>query len=115
MPKEFWVKVVDCVVYLSNHSLNQSVWNRTSQQAWNGRKLGIWYLRIFGSIAYAHVLDKKQSKLDDKSGKYIFISYDLNSIGYKLYNPNNGKIIISRDVKFNKKDIWDWSAQEGDL
>ena len=41
MPKEFWVKVVDCVVYLSNHSLNQSVWNRTSQQAWNGRKLGI--------------------------------------------------------------------------
>ena len=27
--------------------------------------------------------------------------------GYKLYNPNKGKIIISRDVKFNEDEAWD--------
>ena len=48
--------------------------------------------------------------LDDKSGKYIFIGYDLSYKDYKLYNPNNGKIIISKDVKFNEEEACDWSA-----
>ena len=56
--------------------------------------------------------NQKLSKLDDKSGKYVFIGYDLSSKGYKLYNPNNGKIIISRDVKLNEKEAWDWGVQE---
>lgn len=53
-------------------------------------------------------------KLDYKSKKYSFISYDSSSKGYKLYYLKNGKIIISRDIKFNKKDAWDWITQEGD-
>ena len=48
--------------------------------------------------------------LDGKREKYIFVGYDSSSKGYKLYNPNNGKI-ISRDVKFNEE-VWDWSVQE---
>lgn len=28
----------------------------------------------------------------------------------KLYNMNNGKIIISRDAKFNEEEACDWSA-----
>ena len=31
IPKEFWAKVIDYAVYLSNHSSNQSMWNKTSQ------------------------------------------------------------------------------------
>ena len=38
MPKEFWAEAVDCVVYLSNCSPNRRIWNKTPQQAWNGRK-----------------------------------------------------------------------------
>ena len=48
--------------------------------------------------------NQKLSKLDDKSGKYVFISYDSSSKGYKLYNPNNRNIIISRDVMFNEEE-----------
>ena len=114
MPKEFWAKAVECGVYLSNYFPIPSVWNKTPQQAWNGRKQNISHLRVFESIAYAHVSYQKRSKLDDKSEKYIFICYDSSSKGYRLYNPNKGKIIISRDVKFNKDEAWDWGAQEGD-
>ncbi|PKU59391.1 Retrovirus-related Pol polyprotein from transposon TNT 1-94 [Dendrobium catenatum] len=49
----------------------------------------------------------KRSKLDDKSEKFIFIGYDNNSKGYKLYNPNIGKTIISRDVIFDEEGEWD--------
>lgn len=48
MSQAFWTKVVDCVVYLWNHSPNQSVWNKPPKQAWNGRKLRISeYLEAF--------------------------------------------------------------------
>ncbi|GAU31151.1 hypothetical protein TSUD_315750 [Trifolium subterraneum] len=54
-------------------------------------------------------LDEKRSKLDDKSEKYIFIGYDGNSKGYKLYNPDTGKTIISRNVVFDEEGEWDWT------
>lgn len=67
---------------------------------------------MFGSIAYTHVPDERRTKLDDKSEKYVFVSYDSSFKGYKLYNPNSGKIVISRDVKFEEEDCWDLSVQE---
>ena len=67
---------------------------------------------VFGSIAYTHVPDERRTKLDDKSEKYVFVGYDSSSKGYKLYNPNSGKIVISRDVEFEEEDCWDWSSQE---
>ncbi|CAA0841395.1 Unknown protein [Striga hermonthica] len=59
-----------------------------------------------------HVPDEKRTKLNDKSAKYLFISYDTYSKGYKLYNPNNQKLLISRDVEFDEEGVWDWSGQD---
>ena len=39
--------------------------------------------------------------------KHVFIGYDANSKGYKLYNPSNGKIVVSCDVKFDEEAIRD--------
>jgi len=114
IPKEFWAEAVECAVYLANRSPTRSVWNKTPEEAWCGRKPCITHLRVFGSLAYAHVPDQRRSKLDDKSEKYIFIGYDSRSKGYKLYNPINGKVVISRDVEFDEENTWDWSTQEDD-
>ena len=69
-------------------------------------------IRVFGSILYAYVPDQERSKLDDKSKKYVFIGYDPSFKGYKLYNLSTRKVIVSRDVEFDKEDTWDWSTQE---
>ena len=95
LPKELWAEAVACVVYLSNQSPTRSVWRKTPQEAWNRRKPSISHLRVFRSIAHVHVPDEQRSKLDDKSQKYIFIGYDANSKGYKLYNLNTRKTIIN--------------------
>ena len=59
-----------------------------------------------------HIPKQERSKLDDRSEKFIFLGYDENSIGYKLYNPSNGKIVTSRDVEFDEEKSWDWSSQK---
>ncbi|KAH9719925.1 hypothetical protein KPL70_005931 [Citrus sinensis] len=115
LPKEFWAEAIACAVYLSNRSPIRSVWGKTPQEAWSGRKPSITHLRVFRSIAYVHVPDESRAKMDDKSEKFIFIGYDNNSKGYKLYNPNNGKIVISRDVVFDKEGECDFGSGVDDF
>jgi hypothetical protein len=38
-----------------------------------------------------------------KTKKIIFVGYDQKSKRYKFYNPNERKIVISRDVEFNEE------------
>ncbi|RDX95429.1 hypothetical protein CR513_22046, partial [Mucuna pruriens] len=89
-----------------------NVKGQTPQEAWSGVKPKVDHLRVFGCIAYAHVPNQGRSKIDDKSVKHVFIGYDANSKGYKLYNPNNGKMIISKDVEFNEEEAWNWEKEE---
>ena len=77
--KEFWAEVVATIVYFSNRSPTRSVWGKTPQEAWSGRKPKISHLRVFGSVAHVHVQDERRTKLDDKSEKYIFIGYSTHS------------------------------------
>ena len=59
-----------------------------------------------------HVPKQERSKLDDRCEKFIFIGYDENSKGYRLFNPDSGKFVTSRDVEFDEGKLWDWSLQK---
>ena len=52
-----------------------------------GRKPDLAHLKVFGCIAYVHVLDELRTKLDPKEEKCVFIGYSLEQKGYKCYNP----------------------------
>ena len=112
MPEDFWAEAVACAVYVSNRSPTKSLKDVTPQEAWSRQKPSVSHLRVFGSIAYAHVPKQERSKLDDRSEKFIFIGYDENSKGYRLFNPDSGKFVTSRDVEFDEGKSWDWSSQK---
>nr|GEY28217.1 retrovirus-related Pol polyprotein from transposon TNT 1-94 [Tanacetum cinerariifolium] len=114
MPKEFWAEAVDCAVYLLNRCPSKSLDYKTPQEAWNGLKPTVSHLWVFGSIAYVHVLSQRRLKLDDRSEKHVFVGYDKQSKGYRLYNPVTKKVVVSRDVEFDEKGSWDWSIQESE-
>jgi len=52
---------------------------------------------------HVHILEEKRVKLNDKNKKFMFIGYDPNSKGYKLYHLNNKNIVVSRDAVFDKE------------
>ena len=67
-----------------------------------GTKLDLDHVRIFGSIAYEHIPNKKRRKLDPKLEKYILIGYSLEQNRYKCFNPSTRKVRVSRDVVFDE-------------
>jgi hypothetical protein len=60
-----------------NRTPTTIVHGMTPEEKFTGKKPDVSHLRVFGCIAYMHVLDEKRSKLDPKVENYIFIGYSL--------------------------------------
>jgi len=103
---EFWVEEVHTLVYILNRCPTEVLLNLTPKEAWSRHKPSVVHMKVFGCIAYAHVLKEKRSKLDDKSVKCIFIGYSIETRSYRLFDPQAKKVIISRDVVFDEQGIY---------
>jgi len=77
LPNYFWVETVATAVYITNRTPTVAVHGMTPEEKFTGKKPNVSHLRMFGCIAYVHVLDEKRSKLDPKDEKCIFIGYSL--------------------------------------
>ncbi|GJT12880.1 retrovirus-related pol polyprotein from transposon TNT 1-94 [Tanacetum coccineum] len=84
----------------------------THKKPWNGLKLQSLTYRIW-CILCPHS-DPRRSKLDDRSQKHVFVGYDKQLKGYKLYNLVTRKVVVSRDVEFEEEGSWDWSIKENE-
>jgi transposase InsO family protein len=112
MPKDFWTEAVQCAVYVQNRCPHAKLADQTPQEAWSGHKPTISHFKVFGSVAYAHIPDQRRTKLDDKSKKYVFIGYDEKTKSFKLFDPIEKKVVVSRDVQVNEESAWDWKNQK---
>ena len=109
MQKKFWAEAVQCAIYVQNRCSHAKLDDQTPQEAWSRQKPTIFHLKVFGSVAYAHVPDQWKTKLEDKSKRYSFIGYDEKTKGYKLLDPTSKMVIVSRDVRVNEASEWDWN------
>ena len=76
----------------------------TPHEAWMKEKPAVDHLRFFGCVAYAHIPRDKRGKLVPKAKKSIFVGYGKESKGCRLFDPECGKIILSRNVVFNEEE-----------
>jgi len=106
LPNKFWAEAVYTAVYILNRCLTKEVNEKTQSQAWCGKKPSAKHLRVFGSICYIHVLSQKKHKLDENSICGIFLGYNTQSKGYKVYNLQTKKLIVNRDVEVDVNASW---------
>ncbi|GAU15733.1 hypothetical protein TSUD_235460 [Trifolium subterraneum] len=112
VPKSFWPEALKWAAYVMNRSPTSSVRDMTPEEAWSGVKPSVKHFRTFDCLAYAHVPDSHRKKLDNKSIKCVLLGISDESKAYKLYNPVDKKIVISRDVVFDETKGWDWENKE---
>ncbi|GAU16044.1 hypothetical protein TSUD_339150 [Trifolium subterraneum] len=111
VPKRFWPEAVVWATHVLNRSPTLSVKNMTPEEAWSGTKPSVAYFRVFGCLGYAHIPDAHRKKLDPKSIKCVHLGVSEESKAYKVYDPIQKKIIISRDVVFNETQGWEWGEK----
>ena len=109
MHYKFWAEAMACATYILNRTPTKALKDITPEEAWSGRKPNLQHLRIFGSIAYVHIPKQKRHKLDAKSSPFVFVGYDENTKGYRVYNPLTNKVQIARDVCFAENEVHDCS------
>ena len=85
--------------YLINHSPSVDIEKKIPQEIWSGSPATYSNLKILGCPAYAHV---DNGKLEPRSMKCILPSYKSGVKGYKSWCSEAKKLVISRDVNFDK-------------
>ncbi|KAK8951630.1 hypothetical protein KSP39_PZI004097 [Platanthera zijinensis] len=115
VPAKFWGEALATAVHLLNRAATHSVVGKTPYEAFYGRKPKVHYLRTFGCLAYAKTTKPNLAKLEDRSTKMVLIGYEAGSKAYRLFNPETGKLVISRDVVFREEAKWDWEEKDGEM
>jgi hypothetical protein len=97
LPKKLWAEAANTSVYLLNRMPTRALQKKTPFEAWFGYKPDLQQLKIFGCICFTHVPQVKRDKLDKKSEPGVFIGYSSPSKAYRIFQPQNGRILVSRE------------------
>jgi hypothetical protein len=111
LPGMFWGKAMNTAVFILNRSPTRSLDGKTPYEAWQGERPAVSFFRTFGCIA--HVKNRKPhlKKLEDRSTSMIFVAYEAGSKAYRVYNPVDGRVGVTRDVVFDEGAQWDWGVE----
>lgn len=100
LDKAFWAEAVSYASHLINRLPTAANEGKTPIEVWSGAPATDYdSLHVFGCPAYFHV---KESKLDPRAKKAIFLGFSSGVKGFRLWCPASKKLILSRDVTFDE-------------
>ncbi|KAM1709738.1 hypothetical protein TB1_000224 [Malus domestica] len=102
VPKRFWSQGVMAAVYIINRLPSRVLGFKSPLEVMKGRKIDLSHLRVFGCVCFVHIQSHHRDKLDPRALKCIFLGYSSTQKGYKCYDPQLRKIIVSKDVRFHE-------------
>ncbi|KAL4019983.1 hypothetical protein IC575_018747 [Cucumis melo] len=111
LPKKFWARR-KYTVFLQNRLPTKALKEKTPFEAWYGYKPSLKFLKVFGCLCFTHVPQSKRDKLDRRASPGVFIGYSSISKAYKIFQPQTGKIVVSRDVHFEEDEEWNFDDAE---
>ena len=100
VPKRFWGDAVVAACYLINRTPTKILSDLSPFEILNKTKPSISHLRVFGCVCYVLKPGELRNKLEAKSTKCMLIGYSSTQKGYKCYDPEARRVLVSRDVKF---------------
>jgi hypothetical protein len=61
------------------------------------------FFRTFGCIAHVKNTKPHLKKLEKRSSPMIFVGYEVGSKAYRMYNPVDGRVHVTRDAVHYRK------------
>eukprot|EP00253_Pinus_taeda_P010027 PITA_10027 len=72
-PRFLRAEACNTAVYIQNRTPHRALGKKTPKGVFTGKKPEVSHFKIFGSIAYCHVLDEKRTKLDQTAEKGLLV------------------------------------------
>jgi hypothetical protein len=96
-------------VAISNYILNRAPTKALTRcapfQKFISKILDLSNLQIYGCTTWLHVLAEKRTKPDSKAIEAILVGYNIQTKGYRCFEPKSRKILISRNIQFNELEL----------
>lgn len=112
LPSVMWGEAVRHAIYLLNRLPTRALSGVTPYEVWYEKKPHVGHIRVFGCLAHMKLPSQQTSKLDDRSKQVINLGKEPGTKAYRLYDPNNNKVHVSRDVTFEEGKSWEWNHGE---
>lgn len=89
-----WPETCNMTVYIQNKTLHRALGKKTPEGVFTRKKPKVSHFKNFGNIAYCHIPNDKQTKLDQTAEKRFFVGYSETSKAFRIYIPSNRKTIV---------------------
>ena len=106
LPKNLWAEAANIAVFVLNILPTKALQQKTSFEAWQGYKTKLQNLNTFGCLCFSYISQVKRDKLDKKTKSKIFVGYNSISEAYKIYLPQDNKVIVSMNIQFFESESW---------
>lgn len=101
LPRELWGEAIMTANFLQNRMPSNALPSgKTPFELWHGYAPDYDRLRVFGSSAWVQVPTEKRRKLDSTSKRMTFVGYSQEQKGYRFWDPEAQKTVVSRDSVF---------------
>ena len=105
LPIYFWGECVSTTAYIINRTPSLNLQNQSPYKLLYGKIPAYDLMKVFGCLCYAATVPAQRHKFTPRATKCVFLGYPFGYKGYKLYDLDNHKFLISRDVTFQENSI----------
>ncbi|KAJ0951185.1 putative RNA-directed DNA polymerase [Helianthus annuus] len=102
LPKRFWGECVLTAAYIINRLPSKTLDDKTPYEILYNQKPEYDHMRVFGCLTYFWSIETKGDKFEVRGRPGIFLGYPQGTKGYKIFDIQDKKMIVSRDVKFHE-------------
>ena len=101
--KSFWAEAIVYASHFINGLSSTAMGEKTPLDIWSGEAAQDYrLLQVFESSTYFSV---KNGKVNPRAKKFVFLGVKRNMKGYKLWDPENKKIVLSRCATFDEASL----------
>ncbi|GAA0154731.1 hypothetical protein LIER_37951 [Lithospermum erythrorhizon] len=100
LPAVFWFEALNYVIYLINRLPSPSLNNQTPYYLLFNLSPDYSMIKVFGCLCYPHLTKQLTSKYFPRSLPCIFLGVSLTHKGFRCYNPEAKRVLVSRHVTF---------------
>ncbi|GBN16857.1 Retrovirus-related Pol polyprotein from transposon TNT 1-94 [Araneus ventricosus] len=102
LPKTLWAELVNTQNYLRNRFPHKSLKGKAPLNVWSDKKFSVRHFKRIGCVAYVFIPKRYRNKLEPNAQKGIMMGYALNTLGYRIFFTQSGKITETKHIKFNE-------------